>query len=38
MSTVIVTGAASLIGSENVKRFAREGFQVANRRKFIKPV
>src|ERR1035438_2100805 len=29
MSTVIVTGAAGLIGSESVKRFAREGFRVA---------
>ena len=28
MSTVIVTGAAGLIGSESVKRFAREGFRV----------
>ena len=28
MSTVIVTGAAGLIGSESVKRFAREGYQV----------
>jgi nucleoside-diphosphate-sugar epimerase len=38
MSTVIVTGAAGLIGSENVKWSAREGFRVANRRKLIKPV
>ena len=29
MSTVIVTGAAGLIGSESVKQFAREGFRVA---------
>jgi CDP-paratose 2-epimerase len=29
MSYVIVTGAAGLIGSESVKRFAREGFKVA---------
>ncbi len=29
MRTVIVTGSAGLIGSESVKRFAREGFQVA---------
>jgi hypothetical protein len=29
MSTVIVTGAAGLIGSESVKRFAREGFRLA---------
>jgi CDP-paratose 2-epimerase len=29
MSIVIVTGAAGLMGSENVKRFAREGFRVA---------
>ena len=28
MSTVIVTGAAGLIGSESVKRFAHEGFKV----------
>ena len=28
MSTVIVTGAAGLIGSESVKRFAREGYKV----------
>jgi CDP-paratose 2-epimerase len=28
MKTVIVTGSAGLIGSESVKRFAREGFQV----------
>jgi CDP-paratose 2-epimerase len=28
MSIVIVTGAAGLIGSESVKRFAREGFEV----------
>ena len=28
MSIVIVTGAAGLIGSESVKRFAREGFKV----------
>ena len=28
MSAVIVTGAAGLIGSESVKRFAREGFKV----------
>ena len=28
MNTVIVTGAAGLIGSESVKRFAREGFKV----------
>jgi NAD(P)-dependent dehydrogenase (short-subunit alcohol dehydrogenase family) len=29
MSTVIVTGAAGLIGLENVQRFARECFRVA---------
>ena len=29
MSIVIVTGTAGLIGSESVKRFAREGFRVA---------
>jgi hypothetical protein len=29
MKTVIVTGAAGLIGSESVKRFAREGFQAS---------
>ena len=29
MNTVIVTGAAGLIGSESVKRFARAGFKVA---------
>ena len=28
MKTVIVTGAAGLIGSESVKRFAREGFKI----------
>ena len=28
MSTVVVTGAAGLIGSESVKRFALEGFKV----------
>jgi CDP-paratose 2-epimerase len=28
MKTVIVTGSAGLIGSESVKRFAREGFKV----------
>jgi len=28
MRTVIVTGSAGLIGSESVKRFAREGFKV----------
>ena len=28
MNTVIITGAAGLIGSESVKRFAREGFKV----------
>ena len=28
MSIAIVTGAAGLIGSESVKRFSREGFQV----------
>ena len=28
MSIVIVTGAAGLIGSESVKRFAHEGFKV----------
>jgi len=28
MKTVIVTGAAGLIGSESVKRFAREGFNI----------
>jgi nucleoside-diphosphate-sugar epimerase len=28
MSTVIVTGAAGLIGSESVKRFAQEGLRV----------
>jgi CDP-paratose 2-epimerase len=28
MSAVIVSGAAGLIGSESVKRFAREGFNV----------
>ena len=28
MNTVIVTGSAGLIGSESVKRFAREGFKV----------
>jgi CDP-paratose 2-epimerase len=28
MSIVIVTGAAGLIGSESVKRFAREGFKI----------
>jgi NAD(P)-dependent dehydrogenase (short-subunit alcohol dehydrogenase family) len=38
MSNVIVTGAAGLFGSENVQRFAREDFRVANRRKLIKPV
>jgi hypothetical protein len=38
MSTVIVADAAGWIGSENVKQIAREGFQVANRRKLIKPV
>jgi CDP-paratose 2-epimerase len=26
MNTVIITGAAGLIGSESVKRFAQEGF------------
>jgi len=29
MSTVIVTGAAGLIGSESVKRFAQAGLKVA---------
>jgi hypothetical protein len=38
MSTVIVTGAAGLAGPENVQRFARAGFRVANRWKLIKPV
>src|SRR5258706_15261171 len=28
MSIVIITGAAGLIGSESVKRFSKEGFQV----------
>ena len=38
MSTVIMTGAAGLTGSENVKWSAREGFQGATRQKLIKPV
>jgi nucleoside-diphosphate-sugar epimerase len=38
MSTVIVADAAGWLGSENVKQIAREGFQVAKRRKLIKPV
>jgi len=29
MMTVIIAGSAALIGPENVKRFAREGFKVA---------
>ena len=37
MSTVIVAGAAGLVGLENVQRFARKGFRAANRRKLIKP-
>jgi CDP-paratose 2-epimerase len=28
MNTVIITGAAGLIGSESVQRFARKGFRV----------
>ena len=29
MSMLIVTGSAGLIGSETVKRFAKDGFRVA---------
>ena len=31
MNTVIITGAAGLIGSESVKWFAREGFRVVGK-------